>query len=167
MFRLYRPELTELMGKSGYDRLAELCEQRLASSLPLVAPHPADPATPADCTRAIYRVPGGSLPLPAPSRIRGQAPGPRRSPPQTPLLKRRRGWIGPPPVDASGTAVSRGVRASRQRLAAAGPDGVGGGSVGVGLPEESVGAGVGSGEAPRPSISTTAPAGSTETRALQ
>ncbi|MDX3228206.1 hypothetical protein PV419_21625 [Streptomyces sp. ME19-01-6] len=39
----YRAELTELMGKEGYDRLAELCEQRLASSLPLVAPHPADP----------------------------------------------------------------------------------------------------------------------------
>ena len=40
----YRPELTELMGKAGYDRLAELCEARLAASLPLVAPHPADPA---------------------------------------------------------------------------------------------------------------------------
>ncbi|WP_055557312.1 hypothetical protein [Streptomyces sp. NBRC 110028] len=39
----YRPELTELMGKAGYDRLAELCEARLAASLPLVAPHPADP----------------------------------------------------------------------------------------------------------------------------
>lgn len=39
----YRPELTELMGKDGYDRLVELCEQRLASSLPLLAPHPADP----------------------------------------------------------------------------------------------------------------------------
>ncbi|WP_434098126.1 hypothetical protein [Streptomyces sparsogenes] len=39
----YRAELTELMGKEGYDRLAELCEQRLASALPLVAPHPADP----------------------------------------------------------------------------------------------------------------------------
>ncbi|MET7936344.1 hypothetical protein [Streptomyces sp. NPDC005322] len=39
----YRPELTELMGKAGYDRLAEICGQRLASSLPLVAPHPADP----------------------------------------------------------------------------------------------------------------------------
>ncbi|MFE5399544.1 hypothetical protein ACFQ9U_33900 [Streptomyces sp. NPDC056568] len=39
----YRPELTELMGKAGYDRLVELCEQRLASQLPLVAPHPADP----------------------------------------------------------------------------------------------------------------------------
>ncbi|ADI09104.1 hypothetical protein SBI_05984 [Streptomyces bingchenggensis BCW-1] len=41
----YRAELTELMGKEGYDRLAELCEQRLASSLPLVAPHPADPTS--------------------------------------------------------------------------------------------------------------------------
>ncbi|MEU8828709.1 hypothetical protein [Streptomyces sp. NPDC048636] len=39
----YRPELTELMGKAGYDRLAELCEARLASTLPLLAPHPADP----------------------------------------------------------------------------------------------------------------------------
>ncbi|WP_374192828.1 hypothetical protein [Streptomyces sp. MBT62] len=39
----YRPELTELMGKAGYDRLVELCEQRLASQLPLLAPHPADP----------------------------------------------------------------------------------------------------------------------------
>ena len=42
----YRPELTELMGKAGYDRLVELCEQRLASQLPLVAPHPADPVGP-------------------------------------------------------------------------------------------------------------------------
>ncbi|WP_189890686.1 hypothetical protein [Streptomyces xantholiticus] len=39
----YRPELTELMGKAAYDVLAELCEARLASALPLVAPHPADP----------------------------------------------------------------------------------------------------------------------------
>ena len=29
----YRPELTELMGKAGYDRLVELCEARLAASL--------------------------------------------------------------------------------------------------------------------------------------
>ncbi|MEU1947423.1 hypothetical protein ABZ554_34530 [Streptomyces sp. NPDC020125] len=43
VFRSYRPELTELMGKAGYDRLVELCEQRLAASLPMVAPHPADP----------------------------------------------------------------------------------------------------------------------------
>lgn len=43
----YRPELIELMGKAGYDRLVELCEERLASQLPLLAPHPADPA-PAD-----------------------------------------------------------------------------------------------------------------------
>lgn len=42
----YRAELTELMGKAGYDRLAELCEERLASRLPLLAPHPADPARP-------------------------------------------------------------------------------------------------------------------------
>nr|WP_107081791.1 hypothetical protein [Streptomyces sp. SBT349] len=43
----YRAELTELMGKEGYDQLAELCAQRLASAprlLPLLAPHPADPA---------------------------------------------------------------------------------------------------------------------------
>ncbi|WJV47021.1 hypothetical protein [Streptomyces flavofungini] len=39
----YRPELIELMGKEGYDRLVELCEARLASQLPLIAPHPADP----------------------------------------------------------------------------------------------------------------------------
>ncbi|WP_435848978.1 hypothetical protein [Streptomyces lavendulocolor] len=39
----YRPELTELMGKEAYDVLVELCEARLASQLPLVAPHPADP----------------------------------------------------------------------------------------------------------------------------
>lgn len=40
----YRPELTEMMGKEGYDRLAELCEERLRAALPLLAPHPADPA---------------------------------------------------------------------------------------------------------------------------
>ncbi len=48
----YKPELTELMGAAGYERLAELCEQRLAAAtpraagfpaLPLLAPHPADP----------------------------------------------------------------------------------------------------------------------------
>ncbi|CAM5256218.1 hypothetical protein SFUMM280S_05606 [Streptomyces fumanus] len=39
----YRAELTELMGKAGYDRLAELCEERLAGQLPVLAPHPADP----------------------------------------------------------------------------------------------------------------------------
>ncbi len=37
----YRAELTELMGKAGYDRLVELCEQRLAG--PVLASHPADP----------------------------------------------------------------------------------------------------------------------------
>lgn len=42
----YRPELIELMGKAGYERLVELCEARLASQLPLVAPHPADPVRP-------------------------------------------------------------------------------------------------------------------------
>ncbi|WP_175500098.1 MULTISPECIES: hypothetical protein [unclassified Streptomyces] len=39
----YRPELTELMGEAAYGVLVELCEARLASQLPLVAPHPADP----------------------------------------------------------------------------------------------------------------------------
>ncbi len=38
----YRPELTELMGKKGYAKLAELCEERLSATLPM-APHPADP----------------------------------------------------------------------------------------------------------------------------
>jgi len=39
----YRPELTELMGEAAYAELAAMCEARLASDLPLVAPHPADP----------------------------------------------------------------------------------------------------------------------------
>ncbi|WP_432085149.1 MULTISPECIES: hypothetical protein [unclassified Streptomyces] len=39
----YRPELTEMMGEEAYGVLAGLCEARLASQLPLVAPHPADP----------------------------------------------------------------------------------------------------------------------------
>ncbi|MCX5585295.1 hypothetical protein OHA91_17025 [Streptomyces erythrochromogenes] len=39
----YRAELTELMGKEGYEALVQLCEARLASLLPM-APHPADPA---------------------------------------------------------------------------------------------------------------------------
>lgn len=43
VYKSYRPELTELMGESGYRALAELCAQRLAATLPLVAPHPADP----------------------------------------------------------------------------------------------------------------------------
>jgi hypothetical protein len=43
LYVTYRPELTELMGREGYDVLAELCERRLAAQLPL-APHPADPA---------------------------------------------------------------------------------------------------------------------------
>lgn len=43
VFLTYRPELTELMGKEAYGVLVGLCEQRLASTLPLVAPHPADP----------------------------------------------------------------------------------------------------------------------------
>ncbi|MEE1942616.1 hypothetical protein V1L54_24965 [Streptomyces sp. TRM 70361] len=37
----YRPELTELMGPAGYERLVELCEERLAAQAPPV-PHPAD-----------------------------------------------------------------------------------------------------------------------------
>ncbi|MEU3874353.1 MULTISPECIES: hypothetical protein [Streptomyces] len=37
----YRAELIELMGKKGYARLVELCEERMASVLPM-APHPAD-----------------------------------------------------------------------------------------------------------------------------
>jgi hypothetical protein len=42
VYETYRPELTELMGKKAYAVLAGLCEARLASQLPLVAPHPAD-----------------------------------------------------------------------------------------------------------------------------
>ncbi|MEU6927551.1 hypothetical protein AB0A05_00070 [Streptomyces sp. NPDC046374] len=40
----YRPELVEMMGEAAYEVLVGLCEARLASQLPLVAPHPADPA---------------------------------------------------------------------------------------------------------------------------
>ncbi|RCG23509.1 hypothetical protein DTL70_12570 [Streptomyces diacarni] len=40
----YRAELTELMGKAAYEHLAELCAQRLAHQLPLMAPHPATEA---------------------------------------------------------------------------------------------------------------------------
>nr|WP_265865400.1 hypothetical protein [Streptomyces sp. SKN60] len=40
----YRPELVEMMGQAAYEVLVGLCEARLASQLPLVAPHPADPA---------------------------------------------------------------------------------------------------------------------------
>ncbi|CAM5650462.1 hypothetical protein STENM223S_00891 [Streptomyces tendae] len=47
MYVSYRAELIELMGKARLDRLVELCEERLASQLPLLAPHPADPANPA------------------------------------------------------------------------------------------------------------------------
>jgi hypothetical protein len=56
LYLTYRPELTELMGTAGYERLAALCEQRLAVQpgtlppgarpLPLLAPHPADPVPP-------------------------------------------------------------------------------------------------------------------------
>jgi hypothetical protein len=38
----YEAELVELMGRKAYEVLASLCERRLASQLPLVAPHPAD-----------------------------------------------------------------------------------------------------------------------------
>lgn len=43
VYESYRPELTELMGAAGYERLAELCAARLAAQLPVLAPHPADP----------------------------------------------------------------------------------------------------------------------------
>ncbi|MDT0341704.1 hypothetical protein [Streptomyces litchfieldiae] len=54
LYVTYRAELTELMGKAGYEQLAALCGQRLAAAtpaglppgakpLPLLAPHPADP----------------------------------------------------------------------------------------------------------------------------
>ncbi|WP_052847118.1 hypothetical protein [Streptomyces avicenniae] len=52
LFVTYRPELVEMMGKEGYDVLAQMCEARLAARaatppgvrfLPLLAPHPADP----------------------------------------------------------------------------------------------------------------------------
>jgi hypothetical protein len=44
-----KDELTELLGKKAYKKLVELCEVREAIKaarplLPLVAPHPADPA---------------------------------------------------------------------------------------------------------------------------
>jgi hypothetical protein len=42
VYMSYRAELTELMGSAGYARLVELCEERLASLLPMAA-HPADP----------------------------------------------------------------------------------------------------------------------------
>ena len=40
----YAAELTELMGSAAYAELSGLCAARVASGLPLVAPHPADPA---------------------------------------------------------------------------------------------------------------------------
>ncbi|MEV1007711.1 hypothetical protein [Streptomyces sp. NPDC049881] len=52
LYVTYRPELVEMMGKEGYDVLAQMCEARLAAQaatppgarlLPLLAPHPADP----------------------------------------------------------------------------------------------------------------------------
>ena len=39
MFRSYGPELIALIGDEGYERLAELCDARLATGL--VAEHPA------------------------------------------------------------------------------------------------------------------------------
>ncbi|CAL9492120.1 hypothetical protein SUDANB37_03284 [Streptomyces sp. enrichment culture] len=61
----YRPELTELMGKAAYDVLVGLCEARLASSLPLVAPHPADPAPPRPPKQARASVPAADPAGPA------------------------------------------------------------------------------------------------------
>ncbi|WP_394813696.1 hypothetical protein [Streptomyces hazeniae] len=43
VYASYRPELIELMGEAGYEVLVGYCEARIASQLPLVAPHPADP----------------------------------------------------------------------------------------------------------------------------
>ena len=40
----YRAELTELMGEAGYAELSAACQARLSTALPLLAPHPADPA---------------------------------------------------------------------------------------------------------------------------
>ncbi len=48
VYESYRAELTELMGKPGYDRLAELCAERLAGQLPLLAEHPATARAAAD-----------------------------------------------------------------------------------------------------------------------
>ncbi|GAA0412687.1 hypothetical protein [Streptomyces luteireticuli] len=48
VYQSYRAELVELMGPRAYARLVELCEERMASLLPM-APHPADPAGPAGC----------------------------------------------------------------------------------------------------------------------
>lgn len=47
MYVSYRPELTEMMGEKAYERLVELCEERLSALLPM-APHPADPVPPTD-----------------------------------------------------------------------------------------------------------------------
>lgn len=47
VYQSYRAELTELMGEPAYQQLVQLCDERLAGQpdqLPLVAPHPADPA---------------------------------------------------------------------------------------------------------------------------
>ncbi|MGI5349601.1 hypothetical protein ACQEU8_15585 [Streptomyces sp. CA-250714] len=52
VYESYRAELTELMGKPAYDQLAELCAQRLASELPLVAEHPATVRAAADAVAA-------------------------------------------------------------------------------------------------------------------
>lgn len=63
----YKPELTELMGEGGYAVLAAMCEERLAAlpkGLPLLAPHPADPAPGAD-PEASDGPSTGSGPVPA------------------------------------------------------------------------------------------------------
>lgn len=44
VYESYRPELVEMMGAEAYGVLARMCEARLAARLPLLAPHPADPA---------------------------------------------------------------------------------------------------------------------------
>ena len=44
VFRAMQVELVELMGEQGYDELARLCDERLATRNK-VAPHPADPST--------------------------------------------------------------------------------------------------------------------------
>jgi hypothetical protein len=42
MYLSYAPELTALVGKAAYDRLAELCAARIRHGM--VAPHPASSA---------------------------------------------------------------------------------------------------------------------------
>jgi hypothetical protein len=51
MYLSYEPELTALIGKAAYAKLAELCAERARRGL--VAPHPASAAQPAGPTRRI------------------------------------------------------------------------------------------------------------------